>query len=480
MTTLDQIPDALSDEDIEPVELANSEVIPSDDVDALCQEFWAVCQSAVDPLEIASTLEFNGWSDHAIEESFGFPDVFALATEMHRRVPRQPLDPQVSPDPWGPSRFRPLLHGLLYVLPAVCFPAAAGLLTGRGVLAVLVAALLAAWALSQGLAYLGYTRRGQAGPGHERPLLRRGLAVGLAVVVLAVSLTALLAHAPLAVVLFGSGEGAYMLGGSVLLVLGAEWWLMLALAPGVAASAVFLGLGRPLDLEHLVWIGLAATPALALVLAVMFTKRTSPSVGRTWSGTEVLRALPSAWFGLAAAGLLAFPIAAGVHGHGGVNTAALLAALSISLSMGVAEASLLWYRRRTQRLLRVTGDLGRFVIGARAVLLVALLQYAVAAAALMAAVVAVAAGSGLTTAHWSELPQLASYAILGAAMFLALAVQAFGLRAFIVVAISAALGFEIAFRDLGVPAQLVACGVLLVAVGAYATLELGKVVRHGY
>ena len=112
--------------------------------------------------------------------------------------------------------------------------------------------------------------------------------------------------------------------------------------------------------------------------------------------------------------------------------------------------------------------------------MVSLLQYAGAAAALMAVVVAVAVGGGLTTGHWTELPQLASYAILGAALFLALAVQAFGMRAFVVAACSVTLGFEIAFRDLGVPAQLVACGTLLVAVGAYATLELGKVVRHGY
>jgi hypothetical protein len=479
VTTVDEIPGAPPDEDIEP-DLATAEVIPPGDVDALCQEFRPVCQSAVDPLEIASTLEFNGWSDHAIEESFGFPDVFALAREMYRRVPRQPLEPPVSPDPWGPSRLRPLLHGLLYVLPAVCFPAAAGILAGRGVLAVLVVALLAGWSLSQGLAYLGYTRRGQAGQGQERPLLRRGLAVGLAVVVLAMALTALLAHAGLPAVLFGAGEGAYMLGASVLLVLGAGRWLLLALAPGVVASAVFLGLGRPAYLEHVAWVGLAATPALALGLALAFTKSTSPSVGRSWSGTEVLRAVPSAWFGLAAAGLLAFPIVVGVHGHGGPNSPALLAALSLSLSMGVAEASLLWYRRRTQRLLHASGDLGGFVIRARAALLVSLLQYAGAAAALMAAVVAVAVGGGLTTAHWTELPQLASYAILGAALFLALAVQAFGLRAFIVAASSVALGFEIAFRDLGVPAQLAACGALLVAVGAYATLELGNVVRHGY
>jgi len=480
MTTLDEIPGALPGDDVEPPAPVTSGVSPSVEVDALCQEFRGVCQSAVEPLEIASTLEFNGWSDHAVEERVGFPDVFALAQEMYRRVPRQPLEPQAPPDPWGPSRFRPLLHGLLYVLPAICFPAAVGLLTGPGVLAVLIVALLVGWSLSQGLAYLGYTRRNQAGPGQERRILRWGLAVGLAVIALAMVLTALLAHAQLPVVLFGTGEAAYMLGASVLLVLGAGGWLMLALAPCVVASAVFLGLGRPAYLEHVTWIGLAATPVLALALALVFTKRASPSLGRSWSGAEVLRALPSAWFGLAAAGLLAFPIAAGVDGHGGVNTAALLAALGISLSMGVAEASLLWYRRRTQRLLYATGDLGGFVTRARAALVVALLQYAVAAVALIAAVVAVAVGTGLTTGHWEDLPQLASYAILGSAMFLALSVQAFGLRAFIVVACSLALGFEIAFRDLGVPAQLAACSALLVAVGVYATLELGKVVRHGF
>ena len=117
----------------------------------------------------------------------------------------------------------------------------------------------------------------------------------------------LLAHAELPVVLFGAGEAAYMLGAGVLLVLGAGRWLALALTPGVVASAVFLGLGRPAYLEHVTWIGMAATPVLAVGLAVVFTKRTSPSLGRPWSGVEVLRAAPSAWYGLAAAGLLTFP-----------------------------------------------------------------------------------------------------------------------------------------------------------------------------
>ena len=58
-----------------------------------------------------------------------------------------------------------------------------------------------------------------------------------------------------------------------------------------------------------------------------------------------------------------------------MNIGALLAALPLSLSMGAAEWSLLWYRRRTQRLLRDDhADPGVRGQGP-AVLLAALLQY---------------------------------------------------------------------------------------------------------
>ena len=53
-----------------------------------------------------------------------------------------------------------------------------GLLTGPGVLAVLVVALLASWAMSQALAYLGYTRLGQD-PARRARMLLAGLGAGL-------------------------------------------------------------------------------------------------------------------------------------------------------------------------------------------------------------------------------------------------------------------------------------------------------------
>ncbi|MGO9505118.1 MAG: hypothetical protein ACLPUO_26905, partial [Streptosporangiaceae bacterium] len=62
-------------------------------VAALCEEYRDVCASAVDPLEIASALEFGGLSDQAVKTRYGYPDVFALAQDMYFRVGRRPAEP---------------------------------------------------------------------------------------------------------------------------------------------------------------------------------------------------------------------------------------------------------------------------------------------------------------------------------------------------------------------------------------------------
>jgi hypothetical protein len=451
-------------------------------VTALCEQFAEVCESAVDPLEIASALEFEGLGDQAAKRRYGYPDVFALAQDMYFRVQRRPAEPEGPPDPWaGTSRLRPALHALLYALPGVCFPAAIGLLIGPHVEIALIVALLAAWSMGQGLAYLGYIRLGRTmDTDQTRRLLRVALACGLAVVAAALTVTGHVVHAPRSALLFGAGEGVYMLGAGTLMVLGAEGWLMVALGPGVLYSAGFLALGRPPQLQHIAWATMASAPLLALALAFIFTQRTGPPTGKLFERDEWLGALPAAGFGLVAAGLLIFPVAAGPHGHGGINVGALLAALPLSLSMGVAEWSLLWYRRRTQRLMQRTRDMRGFGLRARLILICAVLQYVAAAAVLTAAVVAIAGKTGLVHPKLAYLPQLAAYGVLGAAMFLALTLQALGSRVFPLVACAVALAIEIVFRDLGVRAQIIACTELLVVVGGFAVVVLGKAVRHAY
>ena len=460
------------------------------DLAELCEQFIGVCESAVDPLEISTALEFDGLNDQAVRELYGFSDVFALAEEMYGWVPRRPAEPEPVADPWRISKLRSALHGLIYGLPAVCFPAAAGLLSGPGVLRVLVVALLSSWALSQGLAYLGYARLGRSDANLAARLLLPGMTAGVAATGLIMALTAAGGPVHRPALAFGFGLGTYMLGATVLMVLGAERLLLVVLAPAVLGSAAFLALGRPHHLEYAAWAALAATPALALGLATWRAGRTSGLFGRRRGSSAQAReaagplitaadlrgALLSAGFGLAVAGLLVFPVAAALPGR--PNTGALLASLPLALSMGVAEWTLVWFRRRTQRLLRATRDVRAFAHRARLTLLIALLQYLTAAALLTATTVAVATAAHLIHPHWAIAPQIAAYLALGGAMFVALLLQAFGSRIVPLITCAAALAFEVACRRLGVLGQLAACTELLVLLTGYAALVLGKAVRH--
>ena len=447
-------------------------------IDELCEKFGSVCESAVDPLEVASALEFDGFSDRTVRAEYGVPDVFALARALYLRVPRKPADPEPLEDPWQMSRFRPLLHGLLYALPAVCFPAAAALLVGPGVLPTLVVALLVAWGLSQGLAAIGYLRLG-TDRGQARRVLRAGLAVGLALVALAMAATRLATGAHYLVLSFGAGEGVYMLGACVLMVLGAEWWLPAALAPGVLGSAAFLYLGKPPGLQHLAWGALAATPLLAIAMALVCTRRTGPRAGRLLVAAELRAAIPAIALGVVAAGLLTFPVIAGPEGHGGINPGALLASIPLSLSMGAAEWTLLWYRRRTRLLLRRITTPRAFRLRARLSLLVALLQYVSGTVVLVAAAVVVADRTGLLHLRWAYVPEIVAYIVLGSAMFLALLLQTLRIRTVPLAAASAALAAEIALRHRGMVVQVAVPVGLLIVIGSYAMAKLGAAVRHG-
>ena len=269
------------------------------------------------------------------------------------------------------------------------------------------------------------------------------------------------------------------------------------------AGAVFLLLGRPAGLAVPAWAALAATPLLALALAAARATRaagggspgpgrhavarsgragrpgtgqarTGREGGRLVTGAELRGALPSAGFGLVAAGLFAFPVAAGLPGHA---SAGVLVSLPLAVSMGAAEWILIWFRRRTQRLLRGTGDLLVFAARARLTLLAALLVYLAVTAALTAVAAAAAAGTRLADPGLEVLPQVAAYLAVGGAMFTALLLQAFGSRVVPLACCAVALAVEAGCRG-GVTAQLLACTALLIGLAGYASLVLGSATRH--
>lgn len=436
---------------------------------ALLEQLHEVCASAVDPLEIAAALEFEGIGDTQAER-YGCTSVFELAEAAFAATSRRPADPDPAPDPWATERRSPAVHALCYGLPALCFPSASALLRGPGSLAVLVVTLLVAWSSTQGVGALGYARLG-AGQEATGAIRLAGLAAFL-LVAAAASAAALLTHAGTGLLLFALGEGAYMAAAAILLTLGRARALLASLAPGALSGAVYLLAGRPAGAAPVVWLFLAATPLGAIVLATLHTRgagRALPAVA------ELAAAVPAVLFGLAAASLLALPVAAGR----GPKAGALLASVPISLSMGVGEWRLLWYRRRMQRLLVSTGDLGRFAHGARRALLAATFAYAAAAGALLAAAALAGAVSRLVPIGPEVRVELVAYLLLAIAMFVALVLQALGARPVAVALAGAAAIAEAALDRFGALALLAIAAGLLGALGAYALVELARATRHG-
>ena len=444
-------------------------------LDELAERFRRVCESAVDPLEVASALEFDGVSDRAARAEYDVPDVFALARQLYAQTVRDPSPPAVEPDPW---RARPMAHGLLYALPAVCFPAAGTLLVGSHVLRTLVIALLTGWGLSQGLAAVGYMRLGTSGPGPARRVLRAGLTCCLGAVVIIMAATMLTAHTRLPVVAFGAGEAVYMLGACVLLVAGAERWLPAALAPGVAGATVYLVLGRPAALEHQTWAALAATPVLVCILAVACTRGTGPRVGPLLNPGELSGAVPAITLGVIAAGLLSFPGVVGVTGHGGGNVGAVVASVPLALSMGVAEWCLLWYRRGARRLLSLTDDPRWFQRRVSLLLLGALMQYVFGALILIGGALCVALRFGQLRLDSTLLLSVAGYLLLGAGMFVVMLLATLRVRLVPLVFAATTLATEIVLRHHGLPVEIALPALMLTAVLTYSIDRLGDAVLH--
>lgn len=447
----------------------------SGNVEQLCQTFQAVCASAVDPLEIAAALEFDGMSDQTALGTYGAADVFTLAETMFEHTVRAPVEPEPVADPWRVSRLHTVLHGLLYGLPAVCFPAAAALLSGPGARTMLVVSLLASWATGQGLAHLGYLRLGRTGRDAARRVMRAGLVVSLAISALVLATAALVVPVRLGALAFAAGQAAYMLGASVLLVLGMERRLLLVLAPAVLGSAAYLLLGHPAWLTYPVWAALAVSPLLAVGLALVCCWRAEPLPGALFPAADLRAALPSVLFGLLAAALLGFPFLAGIR----LSPTALLGALPVSLSMGAAEWSLYSYRRRTQALLHECGDLVSFARGTRRVLLSVTARYLVMAALLIALVVALAAATHLVRPQWSDVPGLASYWALGGAMFVGLLLQTMReWTAPLLCCLLALLALLLTWRFAA--AQLAVNAALLLTLTVYSAVVLDKAGRHAY
>jgi hypothetical protein len=271
---------------------------------------------------------------------------------------------------------------------------------------------------------------------------------------------------------------AYVLAATVALVLGREWWLLAALAPGVGAALTGLILGRD-ALHSAPFAGCAAGSVLAaVVVAVLAVRSVRPRPPR---GRELLAAAPNALFGVAVGALLIFVPAANTFDPApdrAVGTGAALAALlPLSVSMGAAEWLLYRYRSATHRALQKAQTLTEFGRRAAAALLGATAGYLAALLTLSSAGAVLAM---LLTGDAPGVRPIATVAVVGSALFVALLLMSFGIRRLVVVACLLALVADAVLLRHAPPDQIQAgtAAGLLVVLLAYALATLRRAQLH--
>jgi hypothetical protein len=252
---------------------------PLDAVDRLALTMSDLCRGAVDSLAIAAGLEAEGLSDRAAAEQYGHGDLFELADELHRRVPRD-VDLRPPPEPAPTDTTRALLRGVLFIAPALCgvtFLITAVTGPARAALATIQ---VLAWGYGQGIAHLAYTRLGTGDIDGARRLLRAGTRNALLATASLVSATGLLFGPPTRALVPALATLCFCVAAIPELVLGAEYELAVTLTPAVL-GALADWLNAPAE-TGLIGLALAATAAVALA-----GRTTAPAArGRTRTDRE--------------------------------------------------------------------------------------------------------------------------------------------------------------------------------------------------
>ncbi|MFJ7181928.1 hypothetical protein ACIQXA_37530 [Streptomyces massasporeus] len=404
---------------------------------------------AVHPYEVAALLEAEGLSASLINERYGHPNLFSLASALYERVPRTFPEPAPAADPWRPDTVRCLLRGVLFALPGLAYLLTAPLWNAGGYAPALIVAGLVSWAWGQALGHRAHLRMATGRREAARTLMT-GAPVGAMV---ATSVAALPADGG-PVTLVAAAQSAYLAAAGVLLVLGRERLLLAALSPLLAGAGVLpwwepgpaLRAGLPLlallcTLTVTGWVlrGALAVPAVA--------GATRPRL--VWS-------LPYGLFGLAAGVLVLLE-----------GREEPYAVIVLTLSMGPAEWLLYRYRGLSVAALRATATPAGFLLRSAGILGLCLLAY-------LAPLLPAALLTGADPA---------ALLLLAAVLWTALLLQAFGAAwpsAGICLAAAAGAGAVVLCRlppgaALALP---LACGAAALCLSACALWLLGRPAPH--
>jgi hypothetical protein len=338
-----------------------------DAVDRLALSLADLCRSAVDPLAIVAGLEAEGYNDGTARERFALPDLFALAEELHRRVPIDLDPPRPSPPSAPTGTARAILRGLLFATPslsAMAFLVADVNGFARVTLAVVQ---VLAWGYGQGVAHLAYARLNSADQPSARRILRVGTVHALLICVSLLGGMELMLGTPLTALVPAALSLWFSLAAIPALVLGAEYQLAATLGPAVlGAVATAFGASAGVALA-----GSQVSTATAITFMLWLT-RTEKTVETDVTQREMRDLVPHALAGLGIGALITVVLAGPITtGHGLI---ALHATIVLTLSMGVGEWHARWYQRHVSLLLFKLADPAQFPPRATRLLMVALLR----------------------------------------------------------------------------------------------------------
>ncbi|MFD8819324.1 hypothetical protein ACFV23_49585 [Streptomyces sp. NPDC059627] len=423
-----------------------------DAVSELAAELADRIGPAVHAYEVAALLESEGLSAAVINERYGHPNLFSLASALYERVPRTFPEPAPAADPWRPDTVRCLLRGVLFALPGLAYLLTAPLWNAGGQAPALIVAGLVSWAWGQALGHRAHLRMVSGRREAGRTLLR-GAPVGA---VLATGAAAVAAGGG-PVVLAAAAQSGYLAAAGVLLVLARERLLLAALSPLIAGAAVLpwwepgrvLRAGLPL-------LALAAT--LGVTGWVLWRTLAVPAAAAA-ARPRVLWSLPYGLFGLSAGVLVLLEGLREPH--------APYAVIALTVSMGPAEWLLYRYRGLSVAALRATATPAGFLLRSAGILALCLLLYLLPL--LPAALVTGADPAALL--------------LLAATLWTALLLQAFGAAwpsAGLCLTAAAVGGAATLLRIPGAGLALpLCCGAAALCLAACALALLGRPAPHG-
>ncbi|WP_271188999.1 hypothetical protein [Dactylosporangium matsuzakiense] len=324
---------------------------PGDPVEALAAELSGRVRAAfVDGLQVAALLEAQGVTDRDARVRYGHPDVFALAAAVHLLLGdrQDPAPPRPAPR----RAWRELLHGGLYLLPSVLFPAVITAAHRPPVTAVVTAGLLG-WVWAGALTWLAQQHLNAGDEPAAGRLLARGSVLGVAVAGAAgAAVTA--AGGDRVAVLLVPVVTAYQLAATVLLFFRAEAWLVTLMAPAAVAGGGFVLAGDWPPAAAIVPAVLGAVASFGVAL-----NRAAPGTGAARAGR--LRAVMRGRWSTFALVVLCTALLAALVLLPQVPLLtdrfdALLATLPLVVSMGFVEWRARRFGERARELLH--GDLG--------------------------------------------------------------------------------------------------------------------------